>query len=119
MVYGIWEGYDADTGVFSRNVQSLAQVAGQEFRLLYPIAGVDHNGKTVYETSKPMDLYRSLRVTEEPLPPGPIYIEFWAQDMFMRPLTIGRVEMYWDGQSLSLAPGQTWDGVVTVVAPEE
>lgn len=119
VVYGIWEGYDADTSVFSRNVQSLAQLAGQEFRLLYPIDGADQNGKTVYETSAPMNLYRSLRVTEEPLPPGPIYIEYWARDMFMRPLTIGRVEMYWDGQTLTLAPGQTWEGTATIVAPEE
>ena len=119
VVYGIWEGYDADTGVFGRNVQSLSQLAGQEFRLLYPIDGTEHNGKTLYEASEPMTLYRSLQVTEEPLPPGPIYIEFWARDMFMRPLTIGRVEMYWDGQTLSLAPGQTWEGVATLVAPEE
>jgi len=119
VVYGIWEGYDTDTGVFGRNVQSLAQMAGQEFRLLYPIDGADHNGKTVYETSEPMTLYRSLRVTEEPLPAGPIYIEYWARDMFMRPLTIGRVEMYWDGQTLTLAPGQTWEGTMTLIAPEE
>ena len=119
VVYGIWEGYDADTGVFGRNVQSLSQVAGQEFRLLYPIKGADRNGKTAYTASEPMTLYRSLLVTEEPLPPGTIYIEYWAQDMFMRPLTIGWVEMYWDGQTLSLAPGQTWEGTMTLVAPEE
>ena len=119
VVYGIWEGYDADTGVFGRNVQSLAQLAGQEFSLLYPIDDMDHNGKTLYEASEPMTLYRSLQVTEEPLPPGPIYIEYWARDMFMRPLTIGRVEMYWDGETLTLVPGQTWEGTVTLIAPEE
>ncbi len=118
-VYGVWEGYDADTGVFSRNVQSLAQMAGQEFRLLYPVDGAEHDGKTVYETSKPLTLYRSMRVTREPLPPGPIFIEFWARDMFMRRLPIGRLEMLWDGRTLTLAPGQTWEGTVTVVAPEE
>ncbi|MBR1606893.1 MAG: hypothetical protein IJ664_04210 [Clostridia bacterium] len=119
VVYGVWEGYDADTGVFGRNVQSLAQLAGQEFRLLYPIDGADHNGKTAYETSMPMTLYRSLRVTEEPLPPGPIYIEFWARDMFLRPLIIGKVEMYWDGQTLTLAPGETWEGTTLLTAPEK
>ncbi len=119
VVYGIWEGYDADTGVFSRNVKSLAQMAGQEFRLLYPIVDPKRKGKTAYETSEPMTMYRSLQVTEEPLPAGTIYIEYWAQDMFMRPLTIGRVEMYWDGQKLTLAPGQTWEGTVSLIAPEE
>lgn len=119
VVYGLWEGYDADTGVFGRNVQSLAQMAGQEFSLLYPVDGADNGGKTVYEASAPMTMYRSLRVTEEPLPEGPITIEFWARDMFMRPLTIGRAEMYWDGQALTLAPGQEWEGTVTVIAPEE
>ena len=118
VVYGIWEGYDADTGVFGRNVQSLAQLAGQEFRLLYPIDGAERNGKTLYEASEPMTLYRSLRVTKEPLPPGPIYIEFWVRDMFMRPLTIGKVEMYWDGQTLTLAPGETWEGTTLLTAPE-
>ena len=118
VVYGIWEGYDADTGVFGRNVQSLAQLAGQEFRLLYPIDGAERNGKTLYEASEPMTLYRSLRVTKEPLPQGPIYIEFWVRDMFMRPLTIGKVEMYWDGQTLTLAPGETWEGTTLLTAPE-
>ena len=37
----------------------------------------------------------------------------------MRPLTIGRVEMYWDGETLTLVPGQTWEGTVTLIAPEE
>lgn len=119
VVYGLWEGYDADTCVFGRNVQSLAQMAGQEFSLLYPVDGVDNGGKTVYEASAPMTMYRSLQVTEEPLPEGPITIEYWARDMFMRPLTIGRAEMYWDGQTLTLAPGQAWEGAVTVIAPEK
>ena len=98
--------------------RALEPAVRQEFRLLYPIDGADHNGKTVYETSEPMILYRSLRVTEEPLPEGPIYIEYWARDMFMRPLTIGKVEMYWDGQTLTLAPGETWEGTTLLTAPE-
>lgn len=36
----------------------------------------------------------------------------------MRRLTIDRVEMYWDGQTLTLAPGQSWEGTATIVAPE-
>ena len=118
VVYGIWEGYDADTGVFGRNVQSTAQLAGQEFMLLYPIDGTEQSGKTRYELSEPMTMYRSLQVTEELLPPGTIYIEYCVQDMFTRPLVIGRVAMDWDGETLTMAPGQVWEGTVTLTAPQ-
>ena len=33
-VYGLWEGFDSQGKMFNRNVKSLAQFAGQEFRLL-------------------------------------------------------------------------------------
>ena len=43
-VYGLWEGYDDDTEMLSRNVKSLSQMAGQEFQLLYPIEKTGRTG---------------------------------------------------------------------------
>ena len=36
-IYGVWLGYDENTKMANRSVKSLSQVAGQDFRLLYPM----------------------------------------------------------------------------------
>ena len=40
----MWMGYDENTETTNRNVKSLAQMAGQEFKLIYP---VDPAGRTI------------------------------------------------------------------------
>ena len=46
-VYGLWEGYDSDTEMLCRNVKSLSRMAGQEYRLLYPISGDTGKKRTI------------------------------------------------------------------------
>ena len=108
-VYGLWEGYDADSSVFNRNVIQLSQLSGQEFRLLYPIDGTAQSGKTRYETSEPLTMYRSLEMTNRTLEPGTYYLDYWVEDLFLRRIDLGRAEIAWDGQKASVAEA-SWQG---------
>ncbi|MBQ7372101.1 MAG: hypothetical protein IJW67_09540, partial [Blautia sp.] len=118
-IYGVWEGYDMDSNIANRNVKSLSQLAGQEYSLLYPVVRTEQTGTTRYESSEPQTMYRSLEIKEEALPAGTYYLNYWARDMFMRHLPIGRVEMKWDGETLSLSSEEAWEGTVTLDIPEE
>ena len=108
VVYGLWEGYSADSGVFSRNVVPLSKLAGQEYSLLYPIDGSE--GKNMrYEASGPLTMYRSLALSSKPLEPGTYYLDYYVEDIFQRLLPVGRVALEWDGASFSLQDG-AWEG---------
>lgn len=112
VVYGLWEGYSADSGVFSRNVIPLTKVAGQEYVLLYPIDGTA-DGHVRYETSGTLTMYRSLDLSTKPLDPGTYYLEYNVEDVFRRRLPVERVEIQWDGQNVTVAQG-AWEGETTL-----
>ncbi|MBR6219577.1 MAG: hypothetical protein IKQ80_03355, partial [Clostridia bacterium] len=112
VVYGLWEGYSADSGVFSRNVIPLTKVAGQEYVLLYPIDGTT-DGHVRYETSGTLTMYRSLDLSTKPLDPGTYYLEYYVEDIFRRRLPLERVEIQWDGQNVTVAQG-AWEGETTL-----
>ena len=59
-VYGLWEGYDSQGKMFNRNVKSLAQFAGQEFRLLYEQNRDPETGRISYAASEPQRMTRGL-----------------------------------------------------------
>lgn len=117
VVYGLWEGYDADSGVYGRNVVPLIRVAGHDFTLLYPIDGTETNGKTRYEASAPMTMYRSMEITFQTLEPGTYYLDYVVEDIFLRQLPVGRVEVLWDGQTLTVQDG-AWQGEMTLTMAE-
>lgn len=112
-IYGLWEGYDADSSVLGRNVTSLAMFAGRDFRLVYP---VDDEGtdETQYEGSERMTLYRAIRMGIQPLPEGVYYIEYIVLDHFSRPITLERIEMIWDGQKAVFSGIEDWEGSETL-----
>ena len=113
-VYGLWKGYDSDSTLFNRNVRSLSQVAGQEFRLLYPIDSVSaRKGGATYEYSAPLNMYRSLEVKDTAIQEGTYYVEYAIYDVFMRTMTLPRVEVYWDGKKLKVT-GDNWEGQETL-----
>ena len=111
-IYGLWEGFDSDSTMFNRNVRELAQVAGQEYCLLYQI-DEKGSGKTSYEIGSPKIMYRRLTVENVPLPVGTYYMEYVIYDVFMRPMKLKRVEMYWNGRRMSVKGGD-WTGKETL-----
>ncbi|MBR2529380.1 MAG: hypothetical protein IKE58_13045 [Blautia sp.] len=114
-IYGVWEGYNSSSNMFNRNVVSLASMAGQTYRLLYPIL----NTRTGlqggdYEYSESQTITRVLPVESKPLPPGTYYIEYVVEDMFMRRIPMERVAVHWDGSILTLAEDAVWEGTETL-----
>ena len=105
-LYGVWVGYDENTEMTNRSVKSLAQVAGREFRLLYP---VDPDGAG-YQMSGKMTMYRAIDVQEITLPAGTYYLEYEVDDVFMRPSVLERIEFYWDGENITFREGFNWTG---------
>ena len=101
-IYGLWEEYEEDTTLFTRSVKPLAEVTGQDYRLLHPVDGTGLNGGTEYETSDWLTMYRSLEVAEIPLPPGTYYLEYEIENVFMQKTTLDRIELYWDGENIAV-----------------
>ena len=113
-MYGLWEGYDDDSGRLSRNVKSLSQMAGQEYRLLYPAGDGEKTGKAKYTMGRANTLYRSMRIESSVLPAGTYYLEYEVLDLFMRPIKVERIEFYWDGKNVSYPEDFTWKGMLTL-----
>ena len=114
-IYGLWEGYEADSSVMSRNVTDLARYAGRDFRLIYPLDGGKGTANTQYEASDRMTMYRSLKVEIMPLEPGTYEIEYVVFDRFNRPITLDRIEMIWDGQKAVFSGLEEWNGEMELV----
>ncbi len=113
-VYGLWEGYDDDTDMLCRNVKSLSQMAGQEFQLLYPVEKNKQTDRDDYIIGKKQTLYRALNIEAKTLPAGTYYLQYEVMDMFMRPIMMEPIEMYWDGETLSFPTDFTWEGTVSM-----
>ena len=112
-VYGLWEGFDSDSTLFNRNVKPLSQLAGQEYRLMYPVDGIEDH-YTRFESSKKLTMYRSLELEDMPLPEGQYYLQFIVFDLFMRPMELERIEVSWDGETLSFPENTSWSGTETL-----
>ena len=117
-IEGLWEGYNTDSNMFNRSIKSLSEVAGQEYTLLYPIDGTGSNGRTQYEASTPMTIYRALDIRPKDLPAGTYYLDYWVEDMFTHLMYVGRAGLNWDGTKVSLLPGEEWEGTITLAVPE-
>ena len=106
-IFGVWEGTNETGDLMNRSLKPLALVAGQEYRLLYPIDIPGSKGRVTYRTSAPLTMYRRLDVTEVPLPAGTYYLEYEIDDVFMRRTVLDRIEIRWDGENMTF-PGEPW-----------
>ncbi len=114
-VYGLWEGYDSDSSMPSRNVETLAELAGREYEIVLPLAGMD--GKLTGDgLSQPAGkLPRILNVREEPLEPGTYYLQYELEDSLRRSVSLTEmIPVTWDGETVRLADGYTWEGTVEI-----
>lgn len=113
-IYGAWKGKQEGNLMQSRGLTSLAQLAGRDYRILWPVDGTD-TGETQYVPgSSAMWLPRTLDIEEAPLPAGTYYLQYEADDMFMRPYTLERIEMHWDGENLTFPEDFVWEGEVAL-----
>jgi len=112
-VEGLWEGTDTTSEMFNRNIKSLPQMAGREYRLMYEVMGSKKKGEKIYETSGPMTMYRGLSVEERVLPPGKYILQYVIYDNFMRCDMLENVEIHWDGKNMSVNE-EDWKGTSTL-----
>ena len=108
-IYGVWEGYDVYSRLLNRSVEPLAMLAGQEYRLTYPVDGTEESGRILYEIGEPLTLVRSPDVEEIPLPPGTYYLEYEIEDVFMRDVLLDRIEFHWDGTTITFPESFQWE----------
>ena len=112
-VYGVWEMFDDNSQMTNRNVITLPQLAGQEYRLIAPMDLP--TGQVKYMISGPSGrLFRVLDVVEKPLPTGTYYMEYEIEDMFMRRFVTERFEISWDGEKMTVPDDYVWDGNITL-----
>ena len=110
--YGVWDGSEYVGQRFARNVKSLAQMAGQNYQLLYPITE-DISGQQFYfETGPSQPVYRSLMIDKTMLPEGDYCLQYIIVDMFQRWIPMDPVDVHWDGKKLTMPEGTEWGGTV-------
>lgn len=113
-IYGMWEGYDADSSVMNRNVMKMSNFAGQRYRLLYPTEGNEFNDNRNFEGGEWRNIYLSLRMDIRPLPSGTYYIDYLAMDRFTRPIPLDRITFIWDGTKITFPEDNLWEGALTL-----
>jgi hypothetical protein len=114
-IYGVWSGFNSSTKMFNRNVTSLSKMAGQNYHMLYPICDLKtHQQLNEYHRSTAQRMTRVLTVKKRQIPPGTYYIQYVVEDMFTRRIPMDGVKVVWDGEKLSLAEGETWEGTVSL-----
>ena len=101
-VYGLWEGYDADTDMPNRNIVSLMQMQGREYELLYPIHLEEQDARKRYHNSTMLNMFRQLEVEVSPLPTGTYYLEYTVTDIFGREQSTSLIKLNWDGSAFSV-----------------
>ena len=103
-VVGAWEGQNEYSDLMNRSLKPLAMLVGREYRLLYPVDGAG----TAYHDSAPLTMYRSLDVQEVPLPAGTYFLEYEIVDVFMHSTVLDRVEIQWDGNTMTFPGAGDW-----------
>ena len=108
-IYGVWEGYEINSTLLDRSVTPLPEYVGREYRLMYPVDGTEALDSPVYRFSAPLTMYRALDVAEIPLPTGTYFLEYVIEDVFMRTMTLERIEIHWDGERMTFPEGFRWE----------
>ena len=112
-IYGAWEGYEEDNQMLSRGTTSIAQLTGRDYRILWPVEKNNKNERKQFvSASDIMRLPRTLEIEETYLPAGTYYLEYEVDDIFKRPYRLDRIEIHWDGTTVTFPEGFTWDGTV-------
>lgn len=110
-VYGIWEGYNQTSQVTTRGVIDLSTLAGQEYRVIWPLMLTGKNSRSRYLPSQQKQrMYRAITVEETTLPAGTYYLEYEIEDMFQRPCVLEWIEFHWDGRKITLQEDVQWEG---------
>ena len=102
MVHGIWNGYDADTGIPNRNVSRMSDYQGWDYRLLYPVYAENEDADTFYLEGDDQTMYRSILIESITVPPGEYAVRYILTDIHGREIPQKMVHLHWDGEVFTM-----------------
>ena len=97
-LYGIWDGFDDDSGMPNRNILFMSSYVGREFQLLFPILS-EIDDKVRYIPGEIHTMHRNFDVEESVIPVGNYAICYIMQDIIGRELPQEMHYIYWDGEN--------------------
>ena len=98
---GIWDGFDAHTGLPGRNITPLSQVDGEDIMLYDVLYSETLNGEADYISSTETKLTKDSRIDEGMLPEGEYLVRFVIRDVFNNTYYSEYITVNWDGETLS------------------
>ena len=98
---GIWDGFDAHTGLPGRNITPLSQVDGEDIMLYDVLYSETLNGVSDYISSAETQLTKDSRIDEGMLPEGEYLVRFVIRDVFNNTYYSEYITVNWDGETLS------------------
>ena len=98
---GIWDGFDAHTGLPGRNITPLSQVDGEDIMLYDVVYSETLDEKADYISSTETKLTKDSRIDEGMLPEGEYLVRFVIRDVFNNTYYSEYITVNWDGETLS------------------
>ena len=98
---GVWDGFDAHTGLPGRNVDPLSEIDGLEISLYDVVYSELLKKETDYISRLKTTLTKDSVIDEEELPSGEYLVRFVVRDVFNHTDYTDFVTVNWDGESLT------------------
>ena len=98
---GLWDGYDAHTGLPGRNVIPISELEGDNVILCDAVYSTRFNDISDYIDSMETQITKDSVVEYGELPEGPYKIRFVARDVFNNTHYSDYIDLYWDGEAIS------------------
>ena len=98
---GIWDGFDAHTGLPGRNITPLSQVDGEDIVLYDVVYSEKLDDVSDYINSAETQLTKDSAIEEGILPKGDYLVRFVVRDVFNNTHYSEYIPVSWDGETLS------------------
>ena len=98
---GVWDGFDAHTGLPGRNVMPLSNLEGMSVGLYDVIYSSILNKEADQIVTAETTLTKDSVIDEEKLPTGSYLVRFVARDVFNNTHYTDFVPVSWDGETVS------------------
>ena len=99
---GLWDGYDAHTGLPGRNVIPISELEGDNVILCDAVYSTRYDDISDYIDSMETQITKDSVVEYEKLPEGQYKIRFAARDVFNNKHYSDYINLYWDGEAVSI-----------------
>ena len=98
---GLWDGFDAHSGLAGRNVVPISEIEGDYITLCDAVYSRKYNRISDYIRRMDTLITKDSVIENEKLPEGEYMIRFIARDVFNNAHYTDYFNVYWDGESIS------------------